>query len=369
MPAASPAGFTDTVTVDGVLPFAGATESQLPPLVVDAATVKLRGLPLLETATGCDPGGVPPIWKPKDNVRGATEMVGAAVTVKVTETVSGLFAAPADVIVIVPLYTAGARPAGFTLTVRLAGVVPPPGATESQLPPFVVDAAAVKVRAEPLLPTAIVLVPGGVPPCWNANDNDAGVAVRLGAAVTVNVTGTVTGLFDAWAEVMVIAPLYAPGVRPAGFTFAVRVTGVVPVVGATDNQLPPVVVDAAAAKLRANPLLPSATVFDAGVAPPIWKLNDSELGATVSVGADVTVRETGTLSGLFDAPAEVMVTAPLYTPGASPAVFTLTVRLAGVVPLVGATESQFPPDVVDAAAVKERLAPPLAETASVRLAG
>ena len=56
-----------------------------------------------------------------------------------------------------------------------------------------------------------------------------------------------------------------------------------------------------------------------------------------------TVNVTGIIM-VVDGGAETD-TEPLYTPGANPAGFAAIVKVAGVVPLVGATtESQFPVD-------------------------
>src|SRR5439155_1233489 len=54
MPAASPAGLTETTSVAGVMALAGEALSQLPPEVVDAATAKESAAPVLETETLCD---------------------------------------------------------------------------------------------------------------------------------------------------------------------------------------------------------------------------------------------------------------------------------------------------------------------------
>ena len=47
-----------------------------------------------------------------------------------------------------------------------------------------------------------------------------------------------------------------------------------------------------------------------------------------------------------------METRPIYVPAAKLPGFTDTVSAAGAVPEVGVTDSQFPPDVVETAAVK-----------------
>jgi hypothetical protein len=71
-------------------------------------------------------------------------------------------------------------------------------------------------------------------------------------------------------------------------------------------------------------------------------VNDRLAGLAVRVGSDaeVTVKVTGTVFGLFETPADVMVTDPEYEPGASPEGLTDTLTLPGVVPLAGVAESQ-----------------------------
>ena len=96
-------------------------------------------------------------------------VVAAAETVKVTGILRGLLDAFEAVIRIVPVYVPAARPVGFAVTVKFAGVVFW-GLTWSQLPPeFVVD-WVVKVRAEPELEMLI---------CWvtNATVGSSGVKV------------------------------------------------------------------------------------------------------------------------------------------------------------------------------------------------
>ena len=78
------------------------------------------------------------------------------------------------------------------------------------------------------------------------------------------------------------------------------------------------------------------------------------VGLAVTFGATLTVSTTGTETA--GAPLKgVIVTVPLYVPGAMPgpttAVFNETARVPGEAPVVG-TLSQFPPLAVVAAAVK-----------------
>ena len=71
------------------------------------------------------------------------------------------------------------------------------------------------------------------------------------------------------------------------------------------------------------------------------KLND--VGLTVAVEGLTTSSSIGTEMGLPVAPKEVMVTWPIYVPMGRFAPLAETETLAGVVPLVGVTESHVPP--------------------------
>jgi hypothetical protein len=76
------------------VPEAGVADSQVAELLV--VTVKLRAAPLLPTVMFCAAGAVPPVEAAKDSDAGLTARLGCAdeVTVKLTETVCGLFEAP-----------------------------------------------------------------------------------------------------------------------------------------------------------------------------------------------------------------------------------------------------------------------------------
>jgi len=71
----------------------------------------------------------------------------------------------------------------------------------------------------------------------------AGAALKVGAAVTVKVTGTVFGEFEAPEELIETVPLYVPAAKLPGLTETVTLPGVVPLPVAV-SQLPPLVVDA-----------------------------------------------------------------------------------------------------------------------------
>lgn len=99
-----------------------------------------------------------------------------------------------------------ARPEVLIETVRLAGVVPLFGATESQLPPFVVEAAAVKLSAPPLLATERVW--GAALPFTCALKPSAdGLVVSTGTLLTVSVTATVVEPLADAGLVTVTVPL------------------------------------------------------------------------------------------------------------------------------------------------------------------
>ena len=102
-----------------------------------------------------------------------------------------------------------------------------------------------------------------------------------------------------------------PAARPVGFTDTLIAPGVVPLAGVAVSQDPPVVVVLVVVKLKAAPLLLVETLCAAGAAPPDWAVKDKVVGLSVREGAAATVRVTGTVNGLFEAPADVRVTFPL----------------------------------------------------------
>jgi hypothetical protein len=119
---------------------------------------------------------------------------------------------------------------------------------------------------------------------------------------------------------------------------------VLDVVGLTANQSPPESVEAEASK--ATPVfgmsLFTETDWAAGGLPPVSNRNDSDDGLRDSIGPEATVRVTGIVSGFGVAP--VIVTVPEYLPGVSPSGLVDTHTFVGVIPLVGVSASQFPPD-------------------------
>jgi hypothetical protein len=86
------------------------------------------------------------------------------------------------------------------------------------------------------------------------------VAVRLVGAVgdavsllTVSVTVTSCGLLTTPVTLTVMVPLYVPTASPLVFTESAGVPGVVPPLGVTLTQFPPLAVETVAVQFNANP--------------------------------------------------------------------------------------------------------------------
>ena len=148
---------------------------------------------------------VPPSWKLKVRLLALDE--SATPTTRDTGIFSGVLVAPAETTVIRPLYVPGARPPPLASTLRLAGVVAPEGVTESQDPPEVVLALAVKLTAPPELVMATLIGAGAVPPlvCVKASEN--GDAAMVAAGATRKVTAMVCGLLVGPAAATVMEPV------------------------------------------------------------------------------------------------------------------------------------------------------------------
>jgi hypothetical protein len=231
------------------------------------------------------------------------------------------------VIVTVPVYVAGASEPAFTDTFTLAGVVPVVVSTVSQLPelPFV-EVVTANPSAPGVPATAIVCARGAGPPCTCANVRLVGSTESV-PAFTSSVTGIVTGLPDVNPEVEVIVtdPVYVSGANVEPSTFTVTVAGLEPVAVVVDavalSQPEPFVVLTEIVNGMSVLLVATETVFGSGAAPPLVCENESAFGVTVMVAA-VTVKVTGTVSGLSRTPVEFSVIELVYVPGARP--FALT---------------------------------------------
>lgn len=114
----------------------------------------------------------------------------------------------------------------------------------------------------------------------------------------------------------------------------------VPLAGETVSQLPPTAVVTEACHERVPPpLLLSTTVCGSGLGEPATPAKLSVEALLLKAGAEgcPTVKLTGSVC----VPDAVVKTSELlYTPGASPALFTLTCGDVGVVPLLLLTVSQ-----------------------------
>jgi hypothetical protein len=108
------------------------------------------------------------------------------------------------------------------------------------------------------------------------------------------VTGIATAP-PALPALTLIDPLYVPGVRLPGATETVSVSGVTPLVGATESQLPPEPVEAATViGTVARSEVEIVTLCDGGWLPPVWKMKFNEPGLDASDLAGVTVSVTRT---------------------------------------------------------------------------
>jgi len=121
---------------------------------------------------------------------------GGAETVSETEMDCGLLEAPVELTVMLPKYVPVPSPTGLTEILRLAGVVPLFKVTESQVPPEVVVAEALKVRAIPLLPTDTDCIAGATPPVWKAKFRAEEPKVSAAAEPGITVTMAETDLVE-----------------------------------------------------------------------------------------------------------------------------------------------------------------------------
>src|SRR5437016_12045906 len=162
-----------------------------------------------------------------------------------------------------------------------------------------------------------------------------------GELVTVSVT-EIVWLFCAPGDEIRIDPVYVPTSSPAPFTETLSVEGVVAFCGLTDSQFcpPPWFTVAVAWKVIAAPVPVTLTVCGAGGWPVVFCVKVRELVDTPSVAVGVTVRVTGTVSGIVDVAlatfaglVATIVTVPVYVPTPKPAGFAVTVMFEGVGPV------------------------------------
>src|SRR5262249_36385909 len=117
--------------------------------------------------------------------------------------------------------------------------------------------------------------------CWKEKFSAFGSATSTALAVTVNVTGIVTGAFVAAVELMVIVPAYCPAASPLGLADTVSTEGAGPV-PETVNQLPPDAVVAVTVNGSPDGTLVTVICTSAGAVPSCWYENATELGLATS---------------------------------------------------------------------------------------
>ena len=135
-------GFADKLTVDGVAPDVGLTESQPLPGSGRTDTRNPTNAPSLAIAMFTGLADAPDCTAANAAVLGEMESTDADATISVTGNVSGL---PADgVMTTCPVYVPGVKPPGFTVADTLPGVVPLLGVADNHpFRPFVVLVATV----------------------------------------------------------------------------------------------------------------------------------------------------------------------------------------------------------------------------------
>jgi hypothetical protein len=151
---------------------------------------------------------------------------------------------PGPVIVMLPVYRKSFKPVVSIDTVRVAGVVPLAGFTESQFPPKSVAAVTVKAAEVPLLETWRGGKSGG------ANAYPGGSTAITGTAFETRVTFTTAGSTVGSVAVSVMVPEYVPALSADEFTltfsselgsqFGVGIERqAIPCKWSSDSQLPP----------------------------------------------------------------------------------------------------------------------------------
>jgi hypothetical protein len=159
----------------------------------------------------------------------------------------------------------------------------------SQLPPEVVEGAALNVTADPLLVVTMTnCAEGALPPAVAVKVRPAELRLSVGGVVDggigvvpLRVTGTDMGLFEAPVEANETLPVYIPAARPVATMPTVAVSGVLPPGGITVSQLALGVVDSLVVTAIGDPPLVTETACVGGSAP--FTVNVSEVGAAASV--------------------------------------------------------------------------------------
>ena len=267
--------------------------------------------PVLLMLRVCGAGLAPPWVAVKESAVGLAPMAGgtgAAVTVKVTGTVTGVTPVPPLNVTVAAIAAHGQGAGRWPSESRLP--LPVPLAVES------VNQAALSLAVQVRVPPPVLLMlrvcGAGLAPPWVAvKESAVGLAPMAGgtgAAVTVKVTGTMTGVTPV-PPLNVTVPLLLPtGKVPV---VAVRVTLPLPVPLAVES------VNHGALSLAVQvrvppPVLLMLRVCAAGLAPPWVAVKESAVGLAPmagGTGAAVTVNVTGTVTE--EAPVALSITVPL----------------------------------------------------------
>src|SRR5690348_8227793 len=137
--------------------------------------IKLLGPNPVPKITTISPGATGPVRKLAALVTAPITGPDPAAIVRLTLTVSGATVVSEGTIAIDPVYLPGARPRGSADTVKLAGVVPDVGLTDSQLPPVADAEKSIVLPSVALMFTVCgVTVPSG----WGVRANVAGEAAN-----------------------------------------------------------------------------------------------------------------------------------------------------------------------------------------------
>jgi hypothetical protein len=104
----------------------------------------------------------------------------------------------------------------------------------------------------------------------------------------------------------------------------------------TRSQFKPALVLTPTEKPIADPsVLVTATFWNEDPLEPAVTLKEAAFGLNTSRGLLLTTSVTAIVCGGFEAPEGVTVMVPVYVAGVKPAVFTLTTKLPGAMPLLG----------------------------------
>lgn len=134
--------------------------------------------------------------------------------------------------------------------------------------------------------------------------------IRVGAGDTLRVTVIDCGLLDTLVELTCTVPVYWPAVRLLAKMETVMVPGVVPLEGDAESHAAPCVTEVVK-DTAAPPEALTDTPCEDGSEPRSTMLKVSEPVERISVGAGETTNETGMLTGLLVAPAELTEIDPL----------------------------------------------------------